>query len=176
MLSKKLVFIIGLLFMVSGTISAQDFDYIGAKKCKMCHNKAISGQQYNIWLKGPHANAMKSLGSEKSLEYAKANGIADPTIEPSCVKCHSTFGSTDASLHAGLKITEGVSCESCHGPGSAYKSKTIMKDQAKSLAKGLILPTEEVCLTCHNEDNPFHKPFNFKEALEKIAHPTPAAE
>ena len=76
----------------------------------------------------------------------------------------------------GLKITEGVSCETCHGPGSAYKTNTIMKDQAKAIAKGLIIPDQKLCEGCHNEENPFHKPFNYEEALKTIAHPRPTAE
>jgi hypothetical protein len=49
----------------------------------------------------------------------------------------------------------------------------IMKSRELSLANGLIIPDEKVCLTCHNEKNPFHKPFNYKEAVAKIAHPIP---
>ena len=176
MLRKNLALVICLAFFAGSTLIAQDFEYIGATKCKMCHNKIASGQQYKIWAAGPHAKAMKSLSNEKSLAYAKEHGLADPTKEPSCLKCHSTYGGIDASLPAGIKITEGVSCESCHGPGSAYKSMSIMKDQAKSIAKGLIIPDEKLCVTCHNDDNPFHKPFNYVEYSKKIAHPNPDKE
>ena len=174
MLSKNLVLVLCLALFAGGSIKAQDFEYIGAAKCKMCHNKAATGQQYKIWSEGPHANAMKSLSNEKSMAYAKENGIADPTKEASCIKCHSTVGGTDESLHVGIKIDEGVSCESCHGPGSKYKTNTIMKDQAKSIENGLIIPDKKLCESCHNDENPFHKPFNFDEYVKKIAHPNPA--
>jgi len=174
MLSKKLALTLSVIFIAATTLTAQDYDYIGAAKCKMCHNKTTTGAQYKVWLAGPHANAMKSLSGEKSLAYAKKNGIADPTKEASCIKCHSTFGAIDQNLNAGVKITEGVSCESCHGAGSGYKSATVMKDQAKSIAKGLIVPDKKVCVGCHNEDNPFHKAFNYEESVKKIAHPNPA--
>lgn len=161
--------------MISGSaLIAQDFEYIGAAKCKMCHNKPATGAQYKVWLEGPHANAMKSLSNEKSMAYAKENGIADPTKEASCLKCHSTAAAIDANLNTGVKPDEGVSCESCHGPGSVYKSNTIMKDKAKALENGLIEPTAKVCETCHNDKNPFHKPFNYDEYAKKIAHPNPA--
>ena len=176
MLSKNLVLALCLIFLAGSTLTAQDFEYIGAAKCKMCHNKATVGQQFKIWSEGPHAKAMESLSSEKSLTYAKENGIADPTKEASCIKCHSTVGSIDESLNIGVKITEGVSCETCHGPGSKYKTNTIMKDQAKSIEKGLIVPDQKLCEGCHNEENPFHKPFNYEESLKKIAHPVPASE
>ena len=72
---------------------------------------------------------------------------------------------------ATLKVEEGVSCESCHGPGSKYFPNAIMKNSEKSMEKGLILPIEEVCTMCHNEESPHFKGFNFEEYVKKIAHP-----
>ena len=174
MMTKKVLFITGVFLMMGSFLFAQDYSYIGAAKCKMCHNSEKSGFQYKIWSAGPHANSLESLGSQKSLDYAKANGIADPTTDIKCLNCHSTFHMIDEDANLTLTAKEGVSCESCHGPGSKYKSMAIMKDQQKSLDNGLILPTKEVCITCHNEKNPFHKPFNYDEAVKKVAHPTPA--
>lgn len=176
MVKKILTSVTLLIFFAGTTLIAQNFEYIGAMKCKMCHNKSAKGSQYDTWAKGPHANAMKSLSNEKSMAYAKKNGIADPTKEPSCIKCHSTVGGTDKNLHAGIKISEGVSCESCHGPGSVYKSMSIMKSREKSLENGLIVPDEKLCVSCHNKENPFYKPFNYEEALKKIAHDDPTTK
>jgi hypothetical protein len=173
MKSRNLFVIICVMLFSGSTLLAQNFQYVGAAKCKICHNKPATGQQYKIWSESLHANAMKSLSNEKSLAYAKEHNIADPTKEATCLKCHSTAGSVKESLQAGITIAEGVSCESCHGPGNAYKTNTIMKDQALSLKNGLVLPTKEVCEKCHNKDNPFYKPFNFDDAAKKIAHPDP---
>ena len=174
MLLKK-TFIITLLAMFAGgTLLAQNFKYIGASKCKMCHNKPPKGEQHNKWMEGPHAGAMKTLSSEKSMEIAKAKGIADPTTDAGCIKCHSTVGHIDAKLVATIKIDEGVSCESCHGPGSMYKGASVMKNRELSMQKGLILPTEEVCVTCHNEESPTYKPFNYEEKVALMAHPDPS--
>ena len=73
-------------------------------------------------------------------------------------------------------MMDELSCETCHGPGSKYKSNTIMKDREKSIAAGLIIPDEKLCKTCHNEESPTFKGFNFEEYSKKIAHPNPAAE
>ncbi len=174
MLLKK-TFIITLLALFAGSgLMAQNFKYIGAAKCKMCHLKPAKGEQYNVWLKGPHAGAMKTLSGEKAMEIAKAKGIADPTTDAGCIKCHSTVGHIDAKLGARIKITEGVSCESCHGPGSMYKGASIMKKRELYKQKGLILPTEEVCVKCHNEEGPTYKSFNFEEKAALIAHPDPS--
>lgn len=152
-----------LLFLGGNTLTAQEFEYIGAAKCKMCHNKPATGSQYKQWLGTKHATAMESLeGDEKK--------------DPSCLACHSTAGAVDEDLIATITVKEGVSCESCHGPGSGYKNKTVMKSREKSMAKGLILPTEEVCLECHNDKSPHYKGFDFEEYTKKITHPIPVEE
>lgn len=158
---RVLMLICLIAFLGSSNLSAQDFEYVGAKKCKMCHNKPAKGAQYTQWTGSAHSKAMESLNAEEAKN-------------PACIKCHSTVGHVDADLIATLKISDGVSCESCHGPGSKYFPNAIMKSREKSMAKGLILPTEEVCVTCHNSESEYFKGFDFKEYMAKIAHPNPA--
>jgi hypothetical protein len=171
---KKGILLICIVMFLGASVSAQTYKYIGADKCRPCHNKPASGDQYNKWLKEDlHSQAMKSLSNQASLDYAKKNGIADPTKEASCLKCHQTFAAVDPGLRATILATEGVSCEACHGPGSAYKAIPIMRSHEMSLKNGLIVPEEKVCLQCHNKENPFYKEFNYKTALAKISHPNP---
>lgn len=170
----KRTFIIALLAIFAvGVSQAQTFKYIGAAKCKMCHLKPAKGEQYNVWLKGPHANALKSLSSAHAKEIAAKKGIADASKDPGCLKCHTTVGHIDAKLVAGIKAAEGVSCESCHGPGSMYKGASIMRNRELAMTKGLIIPTEEVCKTCHNPESPTYKPFDYATKVAEIAHPDP---
>lgn len=162
---KRIMFLFGLIILFSVGASAQDFKYVGASKCKMCHNKPDKGAQYDKWASSPHAKSMDALkGDEKT--------------NPTCIKCHSTAGSVDNSLLAGLKVDEGVSCESCHGPGSAYKSAAIMKNKQMALSKGMVEPTEETCKACHLGEKPAghvapKKPWNFAEFAKEIAHDDP---
>ncbi|MEZ4999559.1 MAG: cytochrome c family protein [Bacteroidales bacterium] len=116
MITKKLLSVVTLLLFAGAVMVAQEYKYIGAPKCKMCHMKPATGDQYGKWSAAPHSQAMKSLSNEASMEYAKKNGIADPTKEASCLKCHSTYFAVDAKLRQEHQPTEGVSCESCHGP------------------------------------------------------------
>lgn len=157
---KRIMTLIGLIVFAGSVATAQNFKYIGAAKCKMCHNKPQKGEQYNKWAEGPHANAMKSLS-------------ADEAKDPKCLKCHSTAGAIDPKLKGGIMATEGVSCEACHGPGSAYKAPAIMKNQKVALTKGLIIPDEALCKTCHNSESPTFKGFNFEEYMAKISHDDP---
>jgi hypothetical protein len=174
MIVKRLISIITLALLIGSLSSAQSFKYIGAEKCKMCHNKPATGDQYGKWLKDPHSQAIKTLSNKESLDYAKNNGISDPAKEPKCLKCHSTFDRVDPKLRATIAQAEGVSCESCHGPGNLYKSPSIMKNVEQAKKMGLVLPDEKLCITCHNKENPFHKEFNFKTYWAKVSHTNPA--
>jgi hypothetical protein len=159
MLKKNLIAIISLVIFAYGTASAQ-FEYVGAAKCKMCHNKPDKGDQYKKWTESKHATAMKSL-------------VGDEAKDPKCLKCHSTAGNLDSKLVSGITVEEGVSCETCHGPGSKYKSMAIMKDHNKSVENGLITPDEALCRTCHNEESPNFKGFDYAEYSAKISHKNP---
>lgn len=160
---KKLALLLGLFVMISSVVNAQGAKYVGAAKCKMCHNKADKGEQYNKWAASPHAKAMASLKG-------------DDAKNPKCLKCHSTAASVGQDLIASITVEEGVSCESCHGPGSLYKVATVMKDHNAAMAKGLIMPDEKLCKKCHNEQSPNYKGFNYKEYVAKIAHDDPTTK
>jgi len=168
---KKLLLIACSLFLVVSLGKAQDYEYIGASKCKMCHNKAPKGEQYNKWKEGPHAKAFETLATAEAKKYSD-----NPQKDPKCLKCHSTYHAADKDLMYTIKDDEGVSCESCHGPGSEYKSMSVMKSQEKSLANGMIIPTADVCITCHNEESPTFIGFNYNEFVKKIAHDDPTTD
>ena len=175
MSKRNLLLMLCLVFFMGSTVIAQN-KYVGADKCKMCHNSATKGDQYKKWQASKHSQAMASLSSPKSLEYAKANGIADPSKDAKCTKCHSTAaGAVATTLEATITVAEGVSCESCHGAGSAYKAMNVMKVKADAVKAGLVIPDEKTCLTCHAKGagNPFEKEFNFADYSAKIAHKHP---
>jgi hypothetical protein len=140
---------------------AQVKEYIGAAKCKMCHNKPATGEQYKQWAGTPHATTMKRLNATEAKD-------------PKCLKCHSTAAGLKLSDTQTITLAEGVSCESCHGPGSVYKSATIMKSREKSIAAGLIIPDEKLCKKCHNAESPHYKGFDYKTYMAKVQHPNPA--
>lgn len=178
-------------------IIAQDFDYIGSSKCKMCHNKAEKGAQYTKWMEEPHSGAFETLKSEESAKIAADKGISGNAWEAAeCLVCHTTgFGvggyevkgadfwnpaADDKEGTKAVKLMEdlqAVGCESCHGPGSAYKSSkvknAILTGEITAASVGLLEVNETTCLTCHNSKSPTFKGFNFEEKSAKIAHPYP---
>ena len=149
--------------------------YVGAGGCKMCHKSEKKGNQFGQWEASKHAKAYATLATPQAKEIAKKKGIADPQKDGKCLKCHVTAHGVDASLIEGkkYKIEDGVQCESCHGPGSLYKKRPIMKDRKAAVAVGLIIPDEKTCKQCHNEESPTFKSFKYEEMVAKIAHPYP---
>ena len=148
--------------------------FVGADKCKMCHNSAAKGAQYTQWSESKHAKAYQTLASEEAKKAAAAKGIADPQKADECLRCHVTgHGSPADKLTDKYQAAQGVSCESCHGGGADYWKMEVMKDQAKSVAAGMNVPNEDTCKKCHNADSPSFKGFDFAAAKAKIAHPNP---
>lgn len=65
-----------------------------------------------------------------------------------CGDCHDVqFTSWAEGPHAARKPP--LDCEGCHGPGSEYKPKAIMKDPEKARAAGLVVPDKTFCGKCH---------------------------
>ena len=151
MKSKNLIIILCLVF--AGNVLLAQNAYIGAAKCKMCHQGPAKGDQYKKWSESKHA---------------KSNTAAGVAGKAECEKCHAPVAEFKA---------EGVTCEVCHGPGSNYKSPTIMKDLAQAKAKGLIVPTEATCKGCHDKSKApaGHKDFtfDFATASAKVSHKKP---
>jgi len=153
--------------------------YVGAGKCRMCHNSASKGAQYKVWTESKHAHAFEVLGTPKALEIATAKGVKDPQKAPECLQCHVT-GKGEPADHfaATFSDSSGVGCESCHGAGSKYYTRTVMLDirsgKSKAADFGLTMPTKDTCAKCHNEKSPSGKHVDWPADSAKIAHPIPA--
>ena len=162
---KKLILVLTLaavcVFLTN--LLAQEFTYVGSTKCKICHRTEAQGQQFPIWEGTGHAKSFTTLSSDAAKALA-----ADAPENSECLKCHGSLADFKA---------EGVTCEVCHGPGSAYKSMSVMKDHDGSVAKGMTdfaSPDniKKKCAGCH-ENNPHDKPFDFDAAWAKIKHLKP---
>jgi hypothetical protein len=171
---------LGATLAFNGATAGEKHTFIGASKCKMCHKKAESGEQYPLWEKSKHANAYATLASEESKKIAAERGIDNPQEADACLKCHVTGHGAPAEL-LGTKYdqAEGVGCESCHGAGGDYyKKKTmvaITTGEIDGASVGLVTPDEKTCTACHNEESPTFAGFEYEEMVKKIAHPIPDA-
>jgi hypothetical protein len=163
------------------TEKTEKHEYIGATKCKMCHNRPDGGEQYAIWEKSAHAKAYTVLASDEAKKLGKAKGIDNPQEAAACLKCHVTgYGAPADLLGSKYDKTEGVTCEACHGAGGDYyKKKTmvgVFTGEIDPASVGLVMPDEKTCVKCHNEESPTFKSFDYKEMVKKIAHPIPGAK
>jgi hypothetical protein len=157
---KKLVLITICLVFIFSMVYTTDFNYIGTKKCRICHKGPKKGNVYETWKSKKHAIAFESIKAKGQEKNEK------------CLACHTT-----AFNKGGYKMGdpnaakfEGVGCESCHGPGSVYKKTKIMKDRELALKNGMINITEKTCTGCHDGSEHAGGKFNYKEALKKISH------
>ncbi len=169
-MKKISIALICMMFLFSSVLLAQN-KYVGASKCKMCH--MAKGKQYPNWSESKHAKAFETLKSEAAIKIGKEKGIADPSSDAKCLKCHSTAATIDASLNGGITKEEGVSCETCHGPGSNYKAPAVMRSRDESMKNGLIIPDEKLCVKCHNSESPTFKSFDYTTYHAKISHKNP---
>jgi hypothetical protein len=148
------------------TPAAKGPAYVGIKTCKMCHSTAAKGEIYEKWAASLHSKAFANLPAE-----GKTNA--------KCLACHVTGAGKTGGYDAAAKNAadlEGVVCEGCHGPASDYKA-IHMKDKAKALTLGLVMPTEANCKVCHAGTVPEgHKAlpkFDFATFAKKIEHKLP---
>ena len=158
--------------------SSPFFKYVGIKSCaSVCHKGDSKGSQFEIWQDSKHSQAFINLQTPEADKIAKDKGFSTPAAEtPLCIKCHVLGKDIDLEeLSDTFDKTQGVQCESCHGPGSEYKKISIMKDKQQAISNGLILHDNgaEFCKTCHNSDSPTFTSFDFDQSWAKIKHTDP---
>lgn len=153
---------VALVFSAQTALAAKA-KFEGYKKCGGCHKS-----QKESWLETTHAHAFDSLKPNthaKEKKKAKLDPKKDYTKDKKCIGCHVTgFGKTGGfrtkAAKTKKKYLKGVTCESCHGPGSLYRKghrkasnkfkKTKKKTPRKTLVKqGEIFDYEEACNSCH---------------------------
>ena len=155
----------------------QKVQMLGPAQCLNCHDHDKEGDWYNhkellevVRLfpeKGKnagHVNSLNQLESPKSDGFAKAIGQADKyDANGACVRCHATVFNGDANA--------GVSCESCHGPASAYLTPhqvkgtydTAVTQYGMTRLVGNIQGWTQQCTNCHVMDD---------DRLIKAGHPS----
>jgi len=112
--------------------------------------------EYSTWVvRDKHANAFSVLSNPVAARMAKILGIADASAAPKCLACHA-LDVPAASRARTFDLTDGVSCESCHGPASNWLGPHTTKDwtHQQSLDAGMyddrdLIRRSEKCLTCH---------------------------
>lgn len=138
--------------------------YTGPGSCAAaaCHGsiRPVPGSrilqtEYTTWIsQDRHARAAEVLSNPVSVRMAKMLGLPAANSAAKCLACHTL----DApQTQQGLTfVSEGVSCEACHGPASAWLGPHTTKGwtHAQSVQAGMsdtkdLVKRTDICLTCH---------------------------
>ncbi|MFQ5862059.1 MAG: multiheme c-type cytochrome [Candidatus Brocadiales bacterium] len=108
--TSLLIFLVGTFLILAPTSTVEaakkpKYKYTGNKGCK-CHLSpgVWEGEE---WKQIDHSKAFKRLETEEEKK------------DPECLKCHAT-GYGGKFKNPKLTYLKDVTCEACHGPGSAY--------------------------------------------------------
>jgi hypothetical protein len=171
---------------------AQQYATLGANSCGLGQNNCHV-RENNWWAGGdipdPHyLTDQRFYNSTKSATIAKAYGIsldAAKRLDSNCMKCHATPTTADLAKEPVPESEYGVSCESCHGPGSGYK-EPHSSEKGKGYEIGVRfgmrrnkeMPVRAaMCVNCHlisnerltNAGHPNGKKFDYDKGLKQVA-------
>jgi Cytochrome c554 and c-prime len=150
----------------SSKSAAQPQKYIGPGSCAAtsCHGSVtpvadsrILQTEYTTWiLKDKHSRAYQALTGDVGERMARILKLGTKAEEsPKCLACHALYTTPEQRGRA-FAISEGVSCENCHGPASAWLGPHTTREQTheKSVAIGMydtrsVIHRTEKCLECH---------------------------
>ena len=166
--SQLRVFLCASMLAFPAALSAQNepIKYIGPGSCAAtsCHGsvKPIPGSrilqnEYSTWIiEDKHSQAYQALTGnvgERMARILKLGGKAEES--PKCLACHALNPPAEQRGRA-FEISEGVSCENCHGPASAWLGPHSTRSWAHEKSVGLGMQDTrngihrtEKCLECH---------------------------
>jgi len=123
----SLVAAVGFLCLASGPAQGADAPkFLGANSCSAssCHGGGGQNQnQFLVWsLKDFHSQRpAATLTTARSKQIAAALDIKTPATDARCTACHAPLHQVPENrCGENFKISEGVSCESCHGPAENW--------------------------------------------------------
>src|SRR5688572_31910248 len=140
--------------------------YVGVASCSgtTCHGRSegdgpvVRQDEIMLWqdpstAAGAHSRAYAVLSDPRSQVIAQRLGIGEASSAPMCLGCHATPAGPRG---ARFQVSDGVGCESCHGPASGWLSShyAVGGTHANNVSRGLV-PLENpraragICLDCH---------------------------
>jgi hypothetical protein len=150
----------------ASTDTPEPSKYLGPGSCAAtsCHGsvKPVAGSrilqnEYSTWiLQDKHSRAYNALTGEIGERMARILKLESKAEEaPKCLACHALYATPD-QRGRNFELADGVSCENCHGPASAWLGPHTTKDwpHEKSVALGMydtrsVIHRTDRCLECH---------------------------
>src|SRR6202049_1992921 len=149
-----------------GAAENESAKYIGPGSCAAtsCHcrvkpvaDSRILQNEYSTWIiKDKHSKAYQALTGDIGARMAQILKLGSKAEDaPKCLACHALY-TTPAQRGRTFELADGVSCENCHGPSSAWVGPHTGRQWAheKSGALGMVdtrnvIHRTEKCLECH---------------------------
>jgi hypothetical protein len=139
--------------------------YTGPGSCSStsCHGSVkpradsrIFQNEYSIWVvKDKHAKAYDALTGPVGQRMGRILGLGKSESAPKCLACHALEVPPDSRAKT-FELNEGVTCENCHGPASAWLGPHTTRSwtHEQSVAAGMydtrnLVRRTEKCLECH---------------------------
>ncbi|MGC8550156.1 MAG: multiheme c-type cytochrome [Acidobacteriaceae bacterium] len=144
---------------------AMSAKYVGPGSCaaSSCHGgiqarntTKVLQNEYSTWIvQDRHSRAYAALLEPRSARMAKILKIGPPQKAQECLVCHA-LDVPKGQMARPIDLSDGVSCESCHGPASEWLGPHVQMDASYSdmVKLGLIdnrnlVVRAKNCLTCH---------------------------
>jgi hypothetical protein len=162
------ILLLALVTLPARSGAAGDASYVGVASCagSTCHGRPVGNgavvRQDEIahWQEpssqgGAHSRAYAALLSARGQRIAATLGLGSAQSAGDCLGCHATAVPA-ASRGARFLVSDGVGCESCHGPAGGWLAShyAVRGSHAANVAQGMI-PLDRpaaragVCLDCH---------------------------
>jgi hypothetical protein len=141
--------------------------FLGANSCASsgCHGVAGAHQnQYLVWSSRDFhfQRPFATLTTARSKQISAALQIKDPTTAHQCVSCHAPLSEVPETLRGdSVRITEAVSCETCHAPAENWLRSHTRTDytHADRVVAGMrdlknLYVRANTCVACHQTVSP----------------------
>ncbi len=141
--------------------------FLGSQTCSSssCHGGAgEKSKQFTIWSTHDfhHARPYATLETARSERLAEVLKIGNPTQSARCTVCHAPFATVPSErLGHEVQISEGISCESCHGPAENWIRSHTRPDytHADRVTAGMrdlknLYVRANTCVACHQNIDP----------------------
>jgi hypothetical protein len=129
----------------------------------------VRGQTYLYWIENRLFELPVSYWSD-ARQWINSPGYRDGTanfarhVDPRCLECHTTYikalsDDPQTNLYDKSSLIAGISCETCHGPGSGHvmQERTKSMGRVETMEQPILNPGKfdrdrqiDQCALCHN--------------------------
>jgi len=142
---------------------AQQYTGPGSCSSTSCHgsiaprtDNRVRQNEYSTWIvRDKHSKAFASLTGVVGERMAGILNLGKAESSPKCLSCHALDVPAAQRAHT-FDLSDGVSCENCHGPASGWLGRHTERGwtHEQSVALGMVdtrdlIQRSEMCLSCH---------------------------